>query len=35
MSIGPEADERFGWTTGWAGASRQRSPWVAERSGGP
>jgi len=29
------ADERFGWVTGWAGASWQRSPWAAERSDGP
>src|SRR5262252_4642569 len=24
--LGPEAGERLGWVTGWAGASRQRSP---------
>src|SRR3990170_7794202 len=33
--LNPEAGERLGWVTGRVGASRQRSPWAAERSGGP
>jgi len=35
LSIDLVADERLGRVTGRAGASWQRSPWAAERSGGP